>query len=792
MRRHSRRGSRAENVMGEIEDVTVDPVKRRRLSRRDFIQAMLATVPTVVGTQAIFMNTASAATTAASGVITTVIGGGPLGDGGPATSATLSMPWSVGIDAVGNAYIADVNYNRIRLAAADTGLMSTVAGSGLPGFAGDGGAATSARLTTPWGAVPDGAGNLLVVDTGNSRIRRVDGVTRVITTIAGSGDETFNGDGQLAKLASLSQPRAVVLDSSGNLFIADTQHHRVRVVNLGQAPAVLYPDSPTPLVVDPGYIATVAGTGVAGDAGDAGPARAAQLSLPSSVAFDSRGDLYIADLYNQRVRVVNAANGTITTIAGTGEPGVTGDGGPASSAPLSWPSGVALDSGDNLYIGQQRVPRVRRVDRTSGVISAAAGRLVSGFFGDGGLATQALLGGPTGVALDARDNLYIADRSNARVRRVDSLTRRITTVASSSAPGQYDSGLSAVLNTPGGIAFDPRGRLLIADEGNHRVWLVQPGGRIVTIAGIGDAGYSGDGNLAWRARLQFPADVTTDRVGNLFIADQLNHRVRRVDAATGTIVTVAGNGLPGYSGDNIPAQQARVSFPRGLAVDGSGNLYIADIGNLRIRFVNLGAQLVTLFASGPAPLVVPPGRITTVAGTGSAGSGGDGGPSTSAELTSPRGLVLDEQGNLYLTEGGADLQDPRWPPSDLLPNSRVRKVNAQTGIIDTVAGTDVAGYNGDNIPARSASINAPRGLALDAVGNLYIADTLNNRIRRVDALTQVITTVVGNGDLGFAGDGGPATSASLFTPRHLAFGPRGNLYVADTGNARIRRVSVGV
>ena len=261
------------------------------------------------------------------------------------------------------------------------------------------------------------------------------------------------------------------------------------------------------------------------------------------------------------------------------------------------------------------------------------------------------------------------------------------------------------------------------DRGRHRRW-----------------GYGGDGGPAASAALDSPAGVAADAAGNLFIADTGNHRVRRVDAATGVITTVAGTGTFGYAGDGGPATSAALAIPSAVAVDAAGNLFIADAGNSRVRRVDAAT-----------------GVITTVAGTGAPGYGGDGGPATGAALNDPSGW--------------------RWTPratcsSPTRATSRVRRVDAATGVITTVAGTGAAGYGGDGGPATAAALNYPAGVAVDAAGNLFIADTYNHRVRRVDAATGVITTVAGTGAAGLGGDGGPGRRRPPVLPRRGGGGRR--------------------
>jgi len=496
--------------------------------------------------------------------ISTVAGTGTrAGDGGPATGAQLHFPAGVFVDAAGNLFIADQVNHRIRKVD-PAGTISTVAGTDTRGFSGDGGPATGAQLDGPLGVSVDAAGNLFIADTNNSRIRKVD-PAGTISTVAGTGAFGFSGDGGPATGAQLHFPTGVFVDAAGNLFIADVANHRIRKVD----PA--------------GTISTVAGTGAFGFSGDGGPATAAQLNLPFGVFVDAAGNLFIADTNNDRIRQVDPA-GTISTVAGADTRGFSGDGGPATGAQLNSPSGVFVDAAGNLFIADRNNDRIRQVD-PAGTISTVAGAGTFGFSGDGGPATGAQLNEPHGVFVDAAGNLFIADRSNHRIRQVDP-AGTISTVAGTGTFGFSGDGQATrrSLIGPHGVFVDAAGNLFIADQVNHRIRKVAPAGTISTVAGVDTRGFSGDGGPAIGAQLQFPAGVFVDPAGNLFIADSGNHRIRKVDPA-GTISTVAGTGVEGFSGDGGPATGAQLHLPSGVFVDAAGNLFIADRNNHRIRKV---------------------------------------------------------------------------------------------------------------------------------------------------------------------------------------------------------------
>jgi sugar lactone lactonase YvrE len=500
-----------------------------------------------------------------------------------------------------------------------------------------------------------------------------------------------------------------------------------------------------------GTLTKVAGTGGTGFSGDGGPAISARLNQPHGIALDGAGNLYIADTDNERVRKIDSS-GIITTVAGTGQAAFSGDGGPAVNAQMYSPVGVAVDAAGNLYIADSNNQRIRKVD-PSGIITTVAGNGTQGFSGDGGPATSARLDDPAGIAMDGAGNLYIADSLNFRVRKVNTAGIINTVAGNGTMTSSGDGGpaTSAGFGSgPWGIAFDGAGNFYISE--GFRVRKVTPAGIISTVAGNGKEGFSGDGGPATGAQLDALDGIAVDGAGNLYIADTLNQRLRKVNSA-GIISTFAGNGYVYFSGDGGPATSASLDGPTAVALDSNGNLYIADYSNRRIRKVNSA------------------GTVSTVAGGPSCFYCGDGGPATSADIGSPAAIALDGVGNLYI----ADSAD------------HVRKVNT-AGIISTVAGNGNQGFSGDGGAATSASMINPDGLAVDGTGNLYIADSGNYRIRKVTP-AGIISTVAGNGKPGFSGDGGAATSASMNGPAGITVDSTGNLYFTDTRNNRIRKVN---
>jgi trimeric autotransporter adhesin len=604
-------------------------------------------------------------------------------------------PSAVAVDSSGNLYIADQSTNTIGEVSAVTGNISTIAGNGMQGYSGDSGAAIGAELNIPSGIAVDSQGNLYIADAGNNVIRKVTAATGNISTFAGNGTRGYSGDTGAAASATLNSPEGVTVDSSGNVFIADTGNNVIRKVTAAT-----------------GNITTVAGNGTRGVNG--GLATVAELNAPEGVVVDSLGNLFIADTGNNLIRKVTASSGKINNIAGslTAAGTWSGDGGAATLAGLSAPGGVTLDSSGNVYIADTVNNAIREV--SSGNITTIVGNGTCCYGGDGGPAANAELSFPYTVAVDFNGNLYIADEGNEVIRKVSVATGNISTIAGNGEGGyKGDSGpaTSAELASPYGVAVDSNANVYIADYINQVIREVSVAtGNISTVAGnqgLG-RGYSGDGGPATSAGLNYPASIAVDSHGNLYIADTYNHRIREVSAATGQIRTVAGNGALGFGGDGGPATSARLSVPYGVAVDSNGNLYIADTYNNRIREVSAATS-----------------QIFTVAGNGTAGYTGDGAAATSAELNLPIGIAVDSNGNLFIADTS---------------NNVIREVSAATGLISTVAGTGAYGFSGDNGTPASAELANPVGVAVGSLGRVFVADTFNDRVRAfAGAAAPVIT-----------------------------------------------------
>lgn len=543
------------------------------------------------------------------GVLTTLAGDGGYGDwgdGGPATAAAFRDPAAVAVDPAGFVYVSDGLSNTVRRIS-PTGVITRVAGGGR-GPLGDGLPATLATLNAPRGLAFDPEGNLLIADTGNLRVRKVSKATGLITTVAGSGTCCSGNEGP-ALLSAIS-PYDIATDDAGTLYVAE----RGGVVHR----------------VDPsGFLTRFAGGGGPGFSGDGGPATLASLDYTASIAVGTAGTVLIADLGNGRVRAVSPA-GVISTVAGGGAMSV-GDGRQARFAAVV-PGGVAFDGHGNMFVADGGNNRVRKVD-SSGIISTVAGTGIAGFGGDGGPATAAHLNGPWAIAVDGAGALYVAELRNDRVRRID-VSGVITTVAGTGVRGYAGDGgpaTAAALSMPSDVAVDGAGNVYIADRGNNRVRRIDSAGTITTVAGDGRYGFSGDGGPATAASLAAPAAVEADASGAIVVADTDNHRVRHV-AGSGTITTVAGNGTAGFGGDGGPASGATLYLPYDLARRADGTLYIADLGNFRIRRIDAAAV------------------ISTVAGTGDRAVGGDGGPATAASFLRPERIGVDGAGNVYVSD----------------------------------------------------------------------------------------------------------------------------------------------
>jgi len=690
------------------------------------------------------------------------IAGGAFPLDGPAKSAVLGMIGGVAVYTSGNLYVA-LHSSHMVVKVDASGNMTRIAGTGVYGFSGDGGAATSAQLAFPQGLLLDKSGNLYIQDGGNQRVRMVSGGT--ISTVPGTegllgvtegiyfGQTT--GLNYLPTLSSLALFPGMAMDSKGALYVSDTINNRVFKVA--------------------GGVATVcAGTGEPGWSGDGSLATSGQLDHPFGLAVDSSDDLFIADTHNNRIREILATNSYIYTVSGLGTPAYSGDESDAASAALNNPIGLAIDSADNLYIADSgnfviriiwKASHVSATDSTvtvrANVIETLAGSGTWGLSYDGTSATTAWLGTPAALAVDASGNIFFSDVDHQRVM-VMSNSAVSTVAGGGTAIGDNGPAANAQLVMPFGVATDSKGNVYSLDMARNGVRKVS-GGTITTVAGNGIFGGAGDYGPARSAQLA-AVGIASDAAGNLFFATPGNYFAKpnggRIRKATtgGNMFTAAGTGQIGYDGDGDPANNAQLNHPMGVAVDGAGNLYIADTYNYAVRKVSAQDKI-----------------INTIAGSNTPGYSGDNGAATSAQIGRPFRIAVDTVGNTYIAD---------------FDNAVIRRVDAATGIITTIAGTGVAGYSGDGGLAANAQIDRPSALAVNAAGDLFFFDLGNSVLRKVSVSDGLITTVAGNGIRGYSGDKGPALGAELGRSFGIAVDASGKIYLADVDNNLLRVLTV--
>ena len=661
----------------------------------------------------------------------------------PAISANLSAITGVAADSKGNTYISLRDYAAV-VRMDPTGQLSLVAGNGTPGYSGDNGPANLAQLQFPMALAVDGAGTVYIADAGV--VRKVS--NGVITTVAGASiPSIIPGVGITAT--------GIAVDAAGNLYVA--VNGRILEVSNGVATTVAGPCcGPSPY-------------------GDNIPALGASLNV-AGMAVDASGNLYFADICLNRIRKVS--NGLLTTAAGSGStatffscpsPVVGGPDGRATAVSLDTPNAVAVDAAGNVYFteGQQHVQgqtlaggRLREISNGNVTTLAGGGLCVNPFlcsaFTDSVPPMDALLIGPYSLAIDPAGNIYLPDAYGLAVRSSFSIfpelgrlrkvsNGAISTVAGTAGPSS-EGGLAtaAQLNLPAGLTVDASGNLYVADFGNNIVREIS-NGVITTVAGNRTASlyhprgvafdparglYVTDGFnilkginestgilLTSSQLMANIANIALDAAGNLYLSDTTGNRILEVSSAG--IATVAGNGTFGFSGDNGPAINAQLAGPSGITLDSTGNLYVTDLGNQRIRKISNGL-------------------ITTVAGNGTTGFSGDNGPALSAQLNLPplgcpnshcnpllpAGIAVDGAGNLYFADSG---------------NHSVRRIS--NGVITTLAGDGTPGFAGDS-GAATAELNTPSGIAVDASGRVYVADSGNNRIRVLAPYTSAPTPVI--------------------------------------------------
>lgn len=660
-------------------------------------------------------------------VISTVAGGAPPPTPALATSVAIPPPAGLVVNSQGEVFFTS---NHCILKLDVNGVLTRVAGTAMPGYSGDGGLAVNAQLNYPTHLAIDRFNNLLVADAVNYRIRRIS-AKGIITTIAGNGQSYFGGfaEGVPAVSNAVGRISALATDKSGNIFVTDDVAGIVGKISSN------------------GLISIIAGGGsdVSGD----GIATNAKFLYPQGLAVDGDGNVLVSDNGENLVRRIDS-KGFITTIAGTGKSGLSGDGGPSLAAQFAGPGDISVDGSGNIYIADRGNYIVRKISVDGTISTIAGGGNI--FPGSGSKATQVgfCTESISGLSTDSEGNLFIAACWIQKVSR-DGILTNIAGNGIYNFGGDGGPATKAQFSSASGLAVDGRGNLYIADRDNNRIRRVGTDGNILTIAGNDEFGFGGDGGPATQALLNSPTSIAIDGAGNLFFTDTRNSRIRKV-SPSGQIATVSGNGTLGFSPDGTKALEASIR-PGPLAVDKSGNLIFVD--GFRIR--KIGSD----------------GILTTLVGNGTQANTGDGGPAVEASLANANAIAIDGNNNVLISSGG------------------IRKISPD-GIITSITTIAAEGSSGEDRPASKTIVNA-RGIAGDSKGNVFLSDFYG--LRRVSPDGIISTIVPAHSYIESFGDGGPASRAAL-TAGPLVIDVLGQLFVLDHagdtsgGGARIANVSV--
>jgi hypothetical protein len=641
-------------------------------------------------------------------------GTGPGRADGTNSGARFFQPCGVARDSAGNFYISD-SYNHTIRKMTPTGIVTTFAGAAGQTGTNDG-VGAAARFTRPLGLTVDGSNNVFVADADNSTIRKIT-PAGAVTTFAGLATQTGSLNG-LGSAARFNVPCGVGVDGSNNVFVADTANHIIRKI--------------TPA----GLVTTVAGNpGVTGT--NNGSGTQARFNLPRSVAVDSDGALYVADMGNQLIRKITLA-GTVSTFAG--QAGIYGRlDGTGTAAQFANPAGVALDAAHALFVADYGSSHIRQITPAAAVTTLAGSAL--GYLDATGIVAR--FTSPMGLTVDATGNLIVADTMNNLMRKITQAG--VVTTLAGVGPGHEDGAVGvARFYSPGGVALDAQGNLYVADTYNDTLRKITPAGLVSTLAGTAGSWGTNNGTGAV-AQFSNPAGLAVDTAGQVFVADEFNHAIRRV-TPEGVVTTLAGQ--PGTQGTNDgTTATAHFRFPQGVAVDGNGVVYVADTQNHTIRRIAAGVV----------------GTWAGAAGT----TGTNDGPGLTARFQHPAGLVVDALGFVYVADRG---------------NATIRKITP-AGLVSTLAGTPGVFGLSDGTGS-AAHFLGPNGLALDGAGNLYVTE-INHCIRKVTP-AGVVTTLAGESYVAGYLDGLGA-AVRLNDPRGIAVDPTGILYVADQENNTIRR-----
>jgi sugar lactone lactonase YvrE len=732
---------------------------------------------------------------------------GHNGDGLAARRSSLYWVEEVRLGPDGLLYILDWNNHMLRRREAD-GTITRVAGSGVPGDSE--GPALETAFNHPSAVDFDGTGRVFIAAWHNHKVKVYDpnGGTPVVYTIAG-GPAGATGDGGTGTDARFNLVPGIAFVpaghplGAGNLLVTDATNQVVRMVKLATDP--VNDTNVAGVMVATGNVERVFGNGTQGNSGDGGQALAANLGFSKAqnaesdgrMVFDAAGNVYLVNGVMHCIRKV-APDGTISTVAGTGVAGFSGDGGQANLAQLNFPADVAVAPDGTLFISDQFNHCIRKV-APDGVITTIAGDPgVSGHSGDGGPAADALFHRPSGLELDANGNLYVCDKTNSNVRVIASASpgglmvpvdpyvlpapRRgappakgpmgtIDTFAGTGEAGFGGDGKPARETTfywPQDVTLTPSaGQLVVVDWNNHRIRRVEADGTVATILGVGELGETNGPALS--VRLNHPTEVTFNPAdGELYLAGWHFDKLKRLVSSTNTLEVISKpDGKRAFSGDNGPVELAEFNLPSSIKFDTAGNAFVGDEGNRRVRKIAAGTR-----------------TVTTLVGDGNAGFSGDGGDGTLAQLNLPVGQSAQPGGKVALdpTETYLYIADT--------DNHRIRRLHLGTNIIDTVAGNGTPAHGGDGGQATDASLHSPTDVDCDAAGNIYICERDSHTVRKVTLTSGVISTVAGvPNESGYEGDGGEASAAKLFLPSGL-FVDRatGRLYIADTYNSVVRVV----